>query len=105
MTTIIEEFIHKRLNNYRDNTPARPKFYSSNYQLIHRALNEAYKKFPNDTVQPILQFKDAFYGHFDIEGEIIDIPPPKYMSDRISAKGRKITGTANTRYKDDYELG
>ena len=57
-----------------------------------------HNQYPNDTLPPILQFKDVFYGHFDVEGEIIDIPPPRYMSDRISAKGRKITGTANTRY-------
>ncbi len=98
------------MNDYRDNTPARPKsewfkFDTKNYQLIHKALNDVHKKYPNDTLPPILQFKDAFYGHFDIEGEVIDIPPPKYMSDRISAKGRKITGTATTKYKDNYDLG
>ena len=42
---------------------------------------------------------------FDIEGEIIDIPTPKYMTDRVSTKGRVIKGTANTKYKNNFYFG
>ena len=73
--------------------------------LIHKALIDCHMKYPDDTLPPILQFEDAFYGHFDIEGEIIDIPTPKYMTDRVSTKGRVIKGTANTKYKNNFYFG